>query len=91
MCIRDRMGHGKAVDQNLAAAWLELPADQPQQGGLAATRAAHDGHHLAARNLHADALEDRSIVVGKIQILDFDKIIGRHRSIPGQKTSANYT
>jgi hypothetical protein len=78
-------GHRQTVDQHVAAARLELSANQPQQRGLAATGAAHDGDHLAARNLHADAIEDRSIVVGKIEILDFDKIIGRHRSIPGQK------
>jgi hypothetical protein len=52
----------------LAAARLELAADQPQQRGLAAPGAAHDGHDLAARDLQADALEDRSILVGKIEI-----------------------
>jgi hypothetical protein len=79
-----------AVDQHLAAARLELPADQPQQGRLAATGTTHDGHDLAARDLQADAVEDRSILVGKIKILDLDKIIGRHAQYPDKNERELY-
>jgi hypothetical protein len=52
------MRHRLAVEQ-LPAGRLELAADQAQQRGFAATGTTHDGHHLAARNLHVDPFQHR--------------------------------
>jgi hypothetical protein len=79
-----QMRHRLPVDQHLAAARSQLAADQPQQRRLAATGTTHDGDDLAARDLQADAVEDRAILVGKIKAADLDEIFGRHAGIRGE-------
>ncbi len=48
-------GNIGAVEEHLAALRPDLAADQAHHGGLAAAGAAHDSHHLAAREAHAKA------------------------------------
>ena len=59
--------HRPTVDLDRAAGWPQLAADQAQQRRLAAARPAHDRHHLAAREIHVDSVEDRAVVVGKLR------------------------
>ena len=50
------------VDLDAARGRLERAADQAQQRGLAAAADPHDRDHLAARDHHVDAGEDRAPV-----------------------------
>ena len=63
-----------AVEDHPAAAGRGNAADQAQQGGLAAARAAEDGRDLAAREAQADVVEDRSArVVAERDVVDLDQ------------------
>ena len=55
----------------------ELPADEAQDRRLAAARPAHDRDHLAARNPHRDAVEDRPPVVAERHRVELDEDLGR--------------
>jgi len=66
-------------DRDAAAARLELAADQPEDGGLATAATSHDGDHLAAREPHADTLQDGTDVVIEFDVLNFDEGVGGHR------------
>jgi hypothetical protein len=72
--------HVLAADTDAALRWLQLSADEPQQGGLAAAAAAHDRHEAPARNAHGDALEDRTAAVRKAHLLDLDQGFGHARN-----------
>ncbi|KAG1376448.1 hypothetical protein G6F59_018259 [Rhizopus arrhizus] len=49
--------------QDLALLRDELAGGRPQQRGLARTRAAHDGDHLARAHVHGDIAQDGEITV----------------------------
>ena len=69
---------GLAGHPNRARYGLQLAAYETQQRRLAATAAAHDGNHLPLDNAHVHFLEDRTIVVGKIDVVYFDQMLRRH-------------
>jgi hypothetical protein len=66
------------VHNELPGRRLKLPADQTQEGRLAATAAAHYGNKLATRNAQVDAGQDGPRVVCKIDVGQIDQnIFGR--------------
>ena len=75
--LRDAM----FAQADFAAGRLQLAADAAQQRRLAATRPAHDGHHLAPRDLHIDPLEHRPAVVGEMQVFDIDQVVGGQNAV----------
>src|SRR4029077_2505698 len=66
-------GHRLAANVPLARGWLELPADESQDGCLAAAAGAHDRDDLSARYPHRDALQDLAPIVGKMYIDELDR------------------
>ena len=82
--IVTHLRNGLPIDQQLPTGWLQLPADQAQEGCFPAPRVPHDRHQFPARNLHIDSFEDRAIIVSKVDVSDFDQAIRRHASIPRQ-------
>jgi hypothetical protein len=72
------------VEAHAAAGRPQLAADAAQQRGLAAAGTAHDGHHLAARNLHVDSLQHRSPVIVEMQVFDIDQDVVRQVAFLGK-------
>ncbi|MPN47224.1 hypothetical protein SDC9_194825 [bioreactor metagenome] len=70
--------HFVASHPHLARRRAQLPANQVEQRRLAAAGAPHDGHHLALGKTHVDSREDGAIIVGKVQIANFDETVGGH-------------
>jgi hypothetical protein len=62
------------VEDDAAAVGGDHPADQAQQRGLAAARAAEDGGDLAACKRQADVVEDRAAgVIAERHMVDLDQ------------------
>jgi hypothetical protein len=82
--IRVEPAHVLAVHPQRAGAGPDLPADEPEQRGLAGARQPHDRHDLAARDRKVDAVEDEPAVVGKRQAGDLDDVGGSgQKGLPG--------
>ena len=66
------------IQMRLARGGLLQPADDAQEGGLAAARGAHDGDEFAAANLRADVLQhfERAEAFGQIGDRKFDGCVG---------------
>ena len=58
-----------ARDVHDPAAGPQLPADQAQQSRLATAAAAHDRHHLPARDVEIDAAQDDPLAVCEANVL----------------------
>ena len=75
------IGHRLSIDQQSAAGGLQLTADQTQQGGFTTPGVTHNGNKLPTRNIHGDSLENRPVVVSKVNVGNLDQAIGGHNSI----------
>ena len=58
-----------------------LPADQAQQGRLAAAAAAHDGNHLATRNRQGNIAQDGPFAIGEAHVFKADEWIGHGKML----------
>jgi len=67
------LAHLVFLQAHAPAARAQLSADTAQQGGLAAAGSAHDGDHLAARNLHVDSLQHRAAIIIELEVFDIDQ------------------
>ena len=59
-----------AVEQDLAAARPDQPADRVERGALAGTVAADEGHDLALHDVERDALQGVDAAVEGVDVLD---------------------
>lgn len=62
-----------AVEKHLAALRPLLAADEPQHGGLAAARGAHQRRHLAARHGKRHTAEDRARTIAERNVAELYK------------------
>ena len=69
----ERLAIGAPVDADLAGAGPVQAADQIQQRGFARAGRAHDGEHLAARDLQVDALEGGDFALAVKALGDTDQ------------------
>jgi hypothetical protein len=89
---RVQLGLGHAAhlvlfQANAPAGRPQLAADAAQQRRFAATGPAHDGHHLAARNLHVDSLQHRPAVITEVEVLDIDQDVVGQSAFPEKSRS----
>ena len=61
------------VEQHLSGLRPVLPADQPQDGGLATAGGAHQRGHLAAGHRQGNTVEHHPLAVTKGEVLQFDE------------------
>jgi hypothetical protein len=65
---------GRALDQHLPGGWLEQPQDGFDQGGLAGSVRANNGHQDSFRHLEIDIPEHGFVFVGHRQVGDFNGV-----------------
>lgn len=54
------------IHQHLAAVRIVESVQQSVYGGLAATRAAHDGHFLSCRDMQGETVQDLAVRVRRV-------------------------
>jgi hypothetical protein len=67
---------------------LSWPPIRRSKRRLAAPRIAHDRDELTARDLHVDPFQDRTIIVGEIDVSNLDQAISWHNRTPEAKLAA---
>ncbi|ORE91266.1 phenol hydroxylase [Aurantimonas sp. 22II-16-19i] len=77
--LRMHLAHRAAVDADVAAARLDQPGDDVEEGRLAAARRPEQDEELAARKVDVDALQRLHGAVGLAHALEFE---GAHAGSP---------
>src|SRR6185295_5346022 len=65
-----------AIQRNATLLWLDRAANQAQQGGLSASRAAHDRGDAAAAEFQRYIGKDHTFVITERNVIDVEKRVG---------------